>query len=239
MDQQRSGELSALARRLGYAFNDPGLLDAALCHSSYVHEHPGQELEPNERLEFLGDAVLELSVSGLLFARFPGSREGELSKARAAMVNETSLARLAGELDLGPLLLLGKGEELQEGREKPSILADAMEAVLAAVYLDGGLEAARPVVEALLAEMADEAIKQATRKDYKTRVQELVQEKLRTTPRYQILETSGPDHDKTFKVEIVIQGESLAHGSGKSKKEAQQEAARQALKKIEKQGISD
>lgn len=233
MDPKREKALQELADTLQYQFKDLGLLHLALCHSSYVHEHAGDMLSSNERLEFLGDAVLELCVTQLLFHRYPHAREGQLSKARSAMVNEGRLAQVARELKLGSYLLLGRGEELQQGRQKPSLLADAMEAVLAAIYLDSGLEAADTLVRRLLGPFAEAAIQRANRKDYKTRIQEKVQEMMRVTPRYQLLEASGPDHAKTFRVALIIDGRQAAVGEGRSKKEAEQMAARRALEEME------
>lgn len=231
-----SQNLAKLQASLGHEFRRPMLLQDALRHSSYVHENPDDPGLSNERLEFLGDAVLELCITRLLYTRFPDAQEGQLSKARAWLVNERALAGLARDLDLGPLLLLGRGEELQGGREKPSILADAVEALLAAVYLDAGLEAVDQVIRSLWGGRLDEAYERAASKDYKTRVQELVQEKLKKTPRYQVLDATGPDHAKTFQVALVVGGEKLAQGSGHSKKEAEQRAAAKALAEMEGKG---
>lgn len=229
MDDQRLKNLEQLARHLGHEFSDPGWLHAALCHSSYVHEHPEEETGSNERLEYLGDAVLELVITELLYHRFPQASEGQLSKARSGVVNEARLAATARELDLGVHLLLGRGEEAQSGHEKPSILADAMEAVVAAVYLDGGLEAARAVIHRLLEPVAEQSILRAPRKDYKTRLQERVQEALHITPRYRLVGAEGPDHQKLFQVALEIDGQTICSGSGHSKKEAEQAAAQQGL----------
>ena len=169
MDDSRRQALTDLALQIGYQFKNLDLLDQALHHSSWVHEHPDQALGSNERLEFLGDAVLELVITEHLYHRFLEANEGQLSKARSGVVNETRLAATARGLGLGGYLLLGKGEEGQGGRNKPSILADAMEALLAAVYLDGGLEAARSVFMELLAETAERSISRAPKRDYKTR----------------------------------------------------------------------
>ncbi|MFZ5585965.1 MAG: ribonuclease III [Thermodesulfobacteriota bacterium] len=229
MEPERRQHLEQLAARLGHAFADLGLLHAALCHSSYVHEHPDEAEGSNERLEYLGDAVLELIVTELLFQRFPAASEGQLSKARSGVVNESRLAATARDLNLGGCLLLGRGEEGQRGQDKPSILADALEAVVAAVYLDGGLEAARGVVLGLVGPVAEQAILRAPKKDYKTRLQERVQEALHITPRYRVLGAEGPDHQKYFSVALEIAGELICTGGGRSKKEAEQEAARLGL----------
>ncbi len=229
MDAQRQQNLENLARRLGHGFADLGWLHAALCHSSYVHEHPEEESGSNERLEYLGDAVLELVITELLYHRFPQASEGQLSKARSGVVNESRLAATARELDLGSHLLLGRGEESQSGHEKPSILADALEAVVAAIYLDGGLEAARGVIHGLLEPVAEQSILRAPKKDYKTRLQERVQEALHITPRYRLVGAEGPDHQKLFQVALEIDGQTICTGSGHSKKEAEQAAAQQGL----------
>lgn len=228
MDQPRLDMLRQFARRIGHEFSDWSRLDEALRHSSFVHENPhvGQH---NERLEFLGDAVLELVVTQNLFARFGEASEGQLSRARSGVVNEARLALAARAVDLGQCILLGKGEQGQGGGEKSSILADALEAVLAAVYLDGGLPAAQKCVETLLGRLDEEIIDRAPRRDYKTRLQERVQEDLRLTPRYRTVDEQGPDHDKTFSVSIEVNDKQLALGVGKSKKEAEQNAAKQGL----------
>jgi ribonuclease III len=229
METERSLELRELQVKLGYQFQDLELLDAALRHSSYAHEHAELSGQSNERLEFLGDAVLELVVTHLLYGRFPQASEGQLSKARSGVVNESRLAATARRLGLGGYLLLGRGEEAQNGRDKPSILADALEAVVAAIYLDGGLEAAWAALEELLGPAAEQAIVRAPKKDYKTRLQEKVQEALHLTPRYRIVNSEGPDHDKTFQVVVEIDGQPVAEGSGRSRKEAEQDAAQRGL----------
>ena len=229
MEPDRAAALTELSDKLGHRFADLELLEAALRHSSYVHEHPDHSGLSNERLEFLGDAVLELVITQLLYERFPQASEGQLSKARSGVVNEGRLAATARALDLGRYLLLGKGEESQNGHQKPSILADALEAVTAAIYLDGGLAAARQVLLALLGPAAEQAIMRAPKKDYKTRLQERVQETLHITPRYLLLSAEGPDHDKLFSVSVEIDGQTMATGQGRSKKEAEQHAAQQCL----------
>ena len=233
MQPDREKNLESLALSLGYIFNDISLLDHALMHSSFVHENAGCEQGSNERLEFLGDAVLELCVSHLLFSSFPDSDEGAMSKARSSLVNESRLASVARGLSLGKFLLLGRGEEIQNGRDKPSILADAVEAIFAAIYLDGGLEAARTVVLSMLEPKLGQAMQRASRKDYKTRIQEKIQEYLHVTPRYQLLEATGPDHEKNFRVALTVKGREIAQGAGKSKKEAEQKAAKEGLTQIE------
>ncbi len=230
---REASDLDDLERVLGYSFEDPRRLYQALIHRSFAHENPQVQEADNETLEFLGDAVLGLAVSHLLLERFPNLKEGELSRLRSSIVNERELAKLALSLHLGDFLRLGKGEELTGGRQKPSLLADTLEAVLAAIYLDGGLEATIHLVERLFqayldAERDEDPLK-IWDKDYKTQLQELTQARYRLAPAYVLEVEAGPDHDKTFEVSVVLEGRVLARGSGKSKKEAQQEAAREAL----------
>lgn len=229
MNTESQPSLQQLCARLGYSFRDPALLAQAVRHSSYIHEHPELEGESYERLEFLGDAVLELVITEFLYRRFPEASEGHLSKARAGVVNENRLASVARSLELGPCLLLGRGEEMQGGREKPSILADVVEALSAAIYLDGGLEEARRVLKGLLAEAAENALLRTPKKDYKTRLQEEVQEVLHLTPGYELIHAEGPDHAKIFTAALIIDGRRVAIGSGRSKKEAEQDSARRGL----------
>ncbi len=229
MDAERLEQYQQLAQRLGYGFSEWLLMEQAMSHSSYFHENPECQ-QSNERLEFLGDAVLELVVTQALFKQFDHANEGQLSRARSSLVNEMRLAEAARAIDLGQCLLLGKGEQNQGGMEKNSILSDAMEALIAAVYLDGGLEAAAEVVHRLLGPLDQAPVDRARRRDYKTRLQEQVQDQLRVTPRYRTVGEHGPDHDKTFSVDIEIDGKVLATGEGKSKKEAEQNAAKEGLK---------
>jgi ribonuclease-3 len=221
-------EMIALEERLGHPFADRRLLRTALTHRSSVV----QQAEHNETLEFLGDAVIGLVVSELLLRTWPDANEGQLSKRRAALVNATSLARKAEALELGPLMLLGRGEEKTGGRSKRSILAGAYEALLGAVFLDGGFLAARGVIaDAFTAEVAlapDEDGGEA-----KTRLQELSQRLFRTAPEYTLLGTSGPDHAKAFETHVAIAGRVLGSGRGGSKKLAEQAAARAALAQLE------
>jgi ribonuclease III len=225
--------LDDLERVLQYSFRNPQTLFQALVHRSFAHENPYPQQADNETLEFLGDAVLGLAVSHLLLERFPNLNEGDLSRLRSSIVNERELARIGLGLNLGEFLLLGKGEELTGGRQKPSLLADTLEAVLAAIYLDGGLEATIRVVKRLFqayldAERDADPLKMWD-KDYKTQLQELTQARYKLTPAYVLEIEQGPDHDKTFEVSVALEGRILARGTGKSKKEAQQQAARQAL----------
>jgi ribonuclease III len=232
----QASHLDDLQEVLEYHFRDPHVLCQALVHRSFAHENPQFQQADNETLEFLGDAVLGLAVSHLLLERFPNLNEGDLSRLRSSIVNERELAKLALSLNLGDFLLLGKGEELTGGRQKPSLLADTVEAVLAAIYLDGGLETAIAVVKRLFYAYLDEEREgdplKTWDKDYKTQLQELTQARLKLTPAYVLETEEGPDHDKTFSIGVVLEGRILARGLGKSKKEAQQEAARQALERL-------
>jgi ribonuclease III len=228
--------LEFLESILRHQFSQPELLLQALMHRSYVNENPNSEQSDNETLEFLGDAVLGLAVSHLLWQRFPDYNEGDLSRLRSAIVSEKELARVAQDMNLGDYLYLGKGEEVTGGREKVSLLADTLEALLAAIYLDSGLEAVIAVVDRLfesyLAPGRPDDRLDTLDSDYKTQLQEVTQNRLKLTPTYSMEREEGPDHDKTFYVNVVLQGEILAHGMGKSKKEAQQQAAKMALQEL-------
>jgi ribonuclease III len=221
-----------LEAALDYQFANPDLLSDALHHTSYVNEHPQKKLASNERLEFLGDAVLNLAVSHLLMQRYPDLNEGDLSRNRAHLVNETQLADIAREIDLGPHLLLGKGEELTRGRDKNSILADTVEAVIAAVYLDGGFDAAFAFVEQWFSELLTTVTGSRHATDYKSRLQERVQSAYQEVPRYTVVGASGPDHSKTFTVQVSV-ADITAEGDGKSKKMAEQQAAKMGLELLD------
>jgi len=211
--------------RLGYEFTTPALFELALSHRSWCAENPGHE--SNERLEFLGDAVLGIVVTERLFAAYPDLPEGELAKARAAVVSSASLAEVAVELGLGDVLRLGKGEHRSGGREKRSILADGLEAIFGAVYLDGGLDAARSLVLSLVARRLADATAGPGGNDHKTRLQELAARAFDDAPDYELSE-SGPDHDKRFSATVRLDGAICGQGDGRSKKEAEQAAARAA-----------
>lgn len=233
MTQVPPADSSPLLRN--YRFSNPALLTEALTHKSYVHEWKGRERKHNERLEFLGDAVLSLIISDHLATLYPRLSEGALSKLKAKLVSEPSLAAAARRLDLGARLRLGRGEELSKGREKASLLADALEAVIAAIYLDGGLEASRSfTLEVLEAELRQIESPQAWPggDDYKTRLQEWCQRRYECLPRYMTVRESGPDHHKMFEVEVLVAGNVAGTGYGRSKKEAEQLAARQALERV-------
>lgn len=231
-----ASDLERLQNLLRYRFKKSELLHQALVHRSFAHENPQSQEADNETLEFLGDAVLNLAISDLLLERFPEYDEGDLSRLRSSIVNERELAILAQELDLGSHLLLGKGEELTGGRHKPSLLADSLEALLAAVYLDGGLDAAMEIVKRLFHDYLEfreqESPLKTLDKDYKTQLQELTQAAYKLTPVYFLESEEGPDHDKVFHMCVALGERILARGSGKSKKEAQQEAAQKALESI-------
>jgi ribonuclease III len=222
-----------LEQKLSYVFRDKSLLSEACRHSSYVNEHPLKNLRDNERLEFLGDAVLNLVVGHLLMNEYPDLPEGELSRMRANLVNETQLADIAKSIELGDFLQLGKGEIQTQGREKNSILADAFEAVIAAIYLDGGFQAAYSMIRNHFEPFVRSDVVPRTNQDYKSQLQELVQFSHKTMPTYQVIRESGPDHDKTFVSQIDVCG-IQAFGTGKSKKTAEQDAARNALRLIPK-----
>jgi len=217
---------------LGYRFRDRSLLERALRHASWCNEQQGERGEDNERLEFLGDAVLDLVVGDRLMRRYPQLREGELSVTRAQVVSENGLSEVAKQLDIGRWLLLGKGEEKSGGRTKPSILADAFEALIAAVYLDSGFEEAAGMVNRLLAQRI-ETVEFKGFYDFKTRLQETSQARMRATPTYEVVQELGPDHDKRFVVAVKIGSDEWARAVGKSKKEAEQMAAAEAHFRLE------
>lgn len=225
--------LEPLETALGHLFRDKALLHQAMHHSSYVNEQHNPLLKDNERLEFLGDAVLDLTVTHILMDRFPKSREGDLSRMRAAIVNETQLASIAQHLRLGDYIRLGKGETLSHGEQKASILADAFEAVMAAVYLDGGLAAAFSVVKRHFSQTIASINEKIATEDYKSQLQELVQARFKTIPQYRVVRESGPDHDKTFEVHLTVADKLTTWGKGKSKKAAEQDAASAALRKLQ------
>ncbi len=210
---------------IGHSFRRSELLDNALIHRSFSAENPA--VSDNERMEFLGDAVLQLVVTEFLYLHHPDLAEGEMAKVRAACVNKIELARLAREIGVGPSLTMAPGEELSGGRDKDSILSDAMEAILAAVYLDGGLAAARTVILRLWTGLIDDKARAPGHRDYKTRLQEALAAKGQR-PEYRV-SGSGPDHARRFLAVVSMEGRELGRGSGRSKKEAEQAAARAAL----------
>jgi ribonuclease III len=226
-------EFETLQRSIEYRFRDRGLLEHAMTHTSRANEDVSGGVVDNESLEFLGDAVLGFIVADLLFREFPASDEGQKSKMKASLVSTTTLARQAERLALGDHLLLGRGEEKTGGRRKQALLADAYEALLAAIYLDGGIEHARAFVVREFAPLVDDVRRTGiTGQDYKSALQEFLQSHDQPLPEYRLAGTLGPDHRKVFQVEVVVNGEALASGSGASKKEAEQEAAHAALRKL-------
>jgi ribonuclease-3 len=225
---------AALQAALGYHFRDAALCETALTHTSWLNETAAEGRSDNERLEFLGDAVLALVVSDLLMRRLPTRAEGELTRMRAGIVSEGGLARAAATIDLGRFIFLGKGEERTGGRSRPSILADALEALMGAVYLDGGLTAAADVATRLFDPMLAD-VEQHARLDYKSRVQERAQALWQVAPVYDVVGEVGPDHDKRFEVTLSLRGREYGRASGRSKKEAEQAAAAQALAELERE----
>lgn len=229
MDIRDNGLLAELEASIDYTFKDRRLLYEALTHRSYLNEAADRALRDNERLEFFGDTVLDFFLSAFLMERLPESREGELTRVRSSLVDEESLAGIAVSLGLGKYLLLGRGEERSGGREKRSLLADAYEALLAAVYLDGGIRPARRLVRAHFSPLLADKGCTPGGKDYKTEFQELTQARLGQTPRYIVTGSEGPDHDRSFSVAAMVGDDIMGTGSGRSKKEAAQAAARAAL----------
>ena len=219
-------DYSQLEKRLGYTFRDKQLIIEALTHKSYKKPYN------NERLEFLGDAVLDLIVGEYLFSKFPHSNEGILSKIRASLVNESGFTLLAKELDLGRYIYLSLAEENNNGREKSSLLSNAFEAVMGAIYLEAGLEKSREIAVKLLEKCHPKIDLDTLSKDYKTALQELTQATHGVTPTYEVIGSSGPDHKKEFEIAVTLDGETISTARGKSKKAAQQKAAQIALEKL-------
>ena len=215
-------------QNLKRSFNNPKIIEEALTHRSWVNEHPGIR-DNNERLEFLGDAILEFIVSKELFLQFPNKKEGFLTTLRANLVNTVSLSQTARDLGLGKELFLSKGEEETGGRENPSLLADTVEAIIGALFIDQGLEKAEEFIKTNILSKTQDMIKHPL-KDAKSRLQEKVQSKGLPAPKYNVVKESGPDHQKTFVVRVAVNGKYIAEGSGKSKSEAEQKAAQEALK---------
>lgn len=222
--------LSDLEKAIGYRFRNITLLQNALAHSSYANERYHNSLMSNERLEFLGDSILGMTVADYLYRNFPDRPEGDLTRMRADMVCETTLAAVADRIGLGQHLLLGHGEEQGGGRSRASILADAVESVIAACYLDGGLDSAGEFIRTFI--LCNVPVKRLQNVDYKTTLQELVQRKKDQVLSYTLLGESGPDHDKQFRVCVLLNGKPVGEGIGRSKKRAEQEAARVAIEKL-------
>jgi ribonuclease III len=228
MNENRLENLHDLEERLSYKFRDIDLLSLALTHRSYVNENPQLVLADNERFEFLGDAVLGLCVSDLLINKYVDFPEGTLSKIRAGIVNEKPLAELASSLQLGDCLLLGKGEENSGGRTKDSLLANSLEAVIAAIYLDSGFNEVKNILSLLMAPLLEDNQLLSQNFDYKTALQEFCQKRYKTAPIYAIIDSSGPDHAKIFEVQVTIADKMPQTGYGRSKKEAEKQAAQKA-----------
>lgn len=222
-------DFSAFETKIGYTFTDKRLLESAFTHRSYLNENKGADLEHNERLEFLGDAVLELVVTEFLYAKYPAKPEGELTAFRAALVNTQSISDAGTKLGMNEYLLLSRGESKDTGRARMIILANAFEALIGALYLDSGYDAAKKFIADQLFHKTDDVVANKLWQDAKSKLQEIAQEKSGITPTYQVMSQSGPDHDKTFLVGAFIGSEKLATGGGRSKQEAEQDAAQKAL----------
>ena len=230
-----STDLSELQQKLRYDFKNLDFLAESLRHSSFVNENLDLDIQDNERLEFLGDAVLNLVVGHMLMVRYPDLKEGDMSKMRANLVNESQLASIAQEMNLGSYLQLGKGEIQTKGWEKPSILANTFEAVIAAIYLDGGFDAAFKIIDDHFSILLESVDMSTVNHDFKSQVQELIQMKQQKMPVYTVVHESGPDHEKTFRVRLNA-GEIQTEGEGKSKKAAEQNAAKKCLKLLKSNG---
>jgi ribonuclease-3 len=225
-------DLNTLQKKLRIKFKNKALLEQALVHSSYINENPGITEGDNERLEFLGDAVLGLIIAEELYKRFPQFSEGEMTRVRSSLVRQDALSRLAKSIKLGDYLYLGRGEEGGGGRDKPANLSGALEALTAAIFLDRGLAVTRKFVLRLMSKKMAKALSRGVKADYKTRLQETMQAKWQLKPKYRVIEAVGPAHDRRFTVEVMGGDSVLGRGSGKSKKAAETEAARIALNQL-------
>ena len=233
MTKDRKKELKQLQKKISYSFKKPSLLNQAFTHKSYANENQVEECKDNERFEFLGDAVIDLIIGHLLMDDFPQHHEGDLTKLRSAIVNEKRFAELARKLNLGEFLLLSKGEDATGGRNKNSILADTYEALIAAIYLDGGFKRVFKVVKKHFKDILSAANQGSLHfRDFKSELQEYTQSVFKTTPKYVLVRKSGPDHNKTFEVNITFKNKVWGKGVGKSKKDASQKAAQKALLKL-------
>jgi ribonuclease-3 len=226
--------LESLQKRLGYCFTDESLLFTALTHKSYSNESADKLFECNERLEFLGDAVLDLVIGHETFERYPNLPEGELTRIRAELVSEKNLSSLARTLDIGPCLLLGKGERRSGGEQKNSLLADSMEALFGAVFCDSDYSTVRSIVAGLFADAIVRAARKEYGLDYKTTLQEFCQQKFRIPPVYRLMNAQGPDHQKVYETEVLLDNKSIGRGVGRSKKIAEQQAAQVALVNLQR-----
>ena len=233
----KNSKLAKLEKKILHEFKNKKLLEEALRHSSFVNERTESDMRDNERLEFLGDAVLNLVIGHILIKRFPNQKEGDLSRMRAGLVNESTLAGIARDLDVGPFILLGKGEIQTNGRGKSSILADTLEAIIAAVYLDDGFDAAFNIINTHFSSSIDKVSTKTVNRDYKSHLQEIVQMTDKIIPSYKVILETGPDHDKTFKIQLNVL-EFQSEGIGKSKKMAEQDAAKNILEMMKNTDIS-
>lgn len=225
-------DINSFQKQIGIQFQNEELLIRALTHRSFANEQEGDDIQDNERLEFLGDAVLDFIMTGVLYARYPDMPEGELTRLRSALVRTETLADLARDCNLGEVLRMGKGEESSGGRERRNILCDAFEALLAAIYLDQGLTAVQNFVVPLLLPMMDHILKEGLHIDARSTFQEWSQAVRNITPVYRVVDESGPDHEKEFLVEVLLEEEVAGEGSGRSKQSAAQAAAREALRRL-------
>ncbi|MFO7652475.1 MAG: ribonuclease III [Candidatus Krumholzibacteriia bacterium] len=230
---QRFEHHDVLQAKLGYAFTDLELLERALLHRSHIHVTRNDRVQSNERLEFLGDAVLGLVVNEYLFRRFPERSEGDLTKMKSLLVCGTRLSEVAGDLSLGDHIQMSRSEAATGGRKRSSILADTMEALIGAVYLDGGLVAAHGVIRRAILDGSDRVLARRSLGNYKSRLQELIQARYKTPPRYRVVSAEGPDHARVFSVGVSFNGVLLGQGEGRNKKTAEQRAAREALERLE------
>ncbi len=229
----RSLLVAAVEKKLGYHFHDPSTLQNALIHRSHIHVTGSNRREANERLEFLGDAVLGLVVNEYLYRSYPAREEGDLTKMKSLLVCGSRLSEMAMRFELGGHIMMSRSEAATGGRQRSSILADTMEAVLGAVYLDGGLPAAKAVIDRWLLDTAGNVLAHRSLGNYKSRLQELIQARFKVPPRYRVLRAEGPDHARTFTVEAVFEGMVLGTGTGHNKKTAEQQAAKHALQRLE------
>lgn len=234
LNKSKEEKIVLLQKKINYRFKNPQLIIEALTHSSYANEIKHKKVFHNERLEFLGDSVLSIVISDYIFQRYSQLPEGELTKVRANVVCESSLASKARMMELGDFMMLGRGEELSGGRQRVSILADAFEALIGALYIDGGMEPAKEFVLSNLEDLVEQASQGNLFKDFKTYLQELLQSKSTEKISYRVVNETGPDHDKVFDVEVCFGDRPLGRGTGKSKKEAEQRAAQEAVEKVRK-----
>lgn len=230
---KQKNNLEALETRIGYSFGNQNLLKEALTHRSYLNENPSWPLPHNERLEYLGDAVLELAVTKAIFSAFPNSQEGELTLLRAALVNYQFLAEVASSIGLHECLYLSRGEARDSSRAKEVILANAIEALIGAIYIDGGFDPSEEFINKFVNSKAREVMEAGKYKDAKSKLQEFMQEHKKITPTYRVIGESGPDHKKTFRVAVMVGSEQLAEGEGLSKQEAETSAAKNALQQLD------